>query len=187
MFTELKIAGTIGGWIGKKVLPFLIVAAVVYFGWQHISSSIYNEGWNARDAVADAEKARSDADYKRRIEEAEDKAEKTRVESQTQILRIINEKNERTKKLESDIANLNDQRLFVNAKRTKPARDCSDRNVQADQDTGQPGSGASRVELSGEASRNVRRDYFNGQRVVGQYLDVRDLILTNPQCFEVVD
>jgi hypothetical protein len=82
------------------------------------------------------------------------------------LMEVINAQAELNNKLESDIANLNDKRMYVSAKQTR----CDSGGVPTKAaGSGQSGSGASRVELSETFAREVQHDYFTAQRVVNQY------------------
>ena len=97
-------------------------------------------------------------------------------------METINEAEKRNEELANRFDAYRSQRLRVTAKATS----CDRNQNEADKDPGIDGGGTGRVELSREDSEALWGVAFDAQRVVNQYLAVRQLVLDNPQCFELV-
>ncbi len=157
----------------------LIISVIVGAAWW-VYDAIYDRGWNDREQEAILEAAKS----QEALDVAKKKIEAMRVESQTKLLKTINERNKREAELNNRINDLNDQRLYVSAKN----KGCDNDGMPGThEDTGVNSGGTGRVELSQTAARNIRRDYINGQQVVNQYLALKELVEASTQCFEIVE
>ena len=102
--------------------------------------------------------------------------------NQQNLVETINEAEKRNEELANRFDAYRSQRLRVTAKATS----CDRNQNEADKDPGIDGGGTGRVELSREDSEALWGVAFDAQRVVNQYLAVRQLVLDNTQCFEVV-
>ena len=154
--------------------------------------SILATGWVGYDTGKDI----SDAHWQKEVIaqkeqfESELTAAMKRVEQQNanhniKLVEAINAAEERNSQLESDIAELSDidKRLYIST----PKASCDRSEARADKDTSKHAGGTDRVELPAAVTDDLWGLAFDAQRVVGQYLAARELILSRQDCFELVE
>lgn len=153
-------------------MPYLIIIGIVagllsgswYYGYQH-GKKIERAEWLG-------EKVRQDALLAKELGEAMATKAKVENENTDNLMRIINEKDAALDKLNADLAHT--RGLYIRTKNTR----CPANTVPGKaKSSGEPGSGAGRIELHPEDAANIRRDYADAQRVVVQYESCRRALL----------
>lgn len=143
-------------YMGAAIL-FLASNIGTYFYGNSVGKDIATVEWQA-------EKIKIQKGHQAELEKAMQHAYDVKTAWNKTLIEVINEANERNENLERDIVDLNSKRMYVTTK-TKPCDSVPGKTEGA----GQFDRAASRVELSDEIARNIRRDYIDAQRVVNQY------------------
>lgn len=112
-----------------------------------------------------------------------DRVKSQNEKNQAKLIGVINDAEKRNQQLKSDIADLDNRRLYFSAKAAKCSRD----QARENENTGETGEGPARIELPDALTGDLRQFAVNAQTDMNSYMSLRGLILSRLDCFEIVD
>lgn len=152
-------------YLGAAIFYLLSVIVAGFYGMD-IGKDVEKSFWHA-------EVIKQKESFEKELSAAMERVQQVNDSNHAKLVEVINETDQRNKKLQSDIDLIDAQRMFVTTK----AENC-ERNLSSKaKDNSKYGGGAGRVELSDEDAENIRRDYYDAQRVVNQYLACRSMLI----------
>lgn len=163
------------------ILKYAVIVSVVVGSAWWVYDTIYDRGWNDREEIAIKDEAAAKLEHDLEYTAALRESEQEKIRQHQELMGVINAQAEQQNKLQSDFDRVANQRMYITTK----AQRC-DIETREDGDTGEPGSRTGRVELSESDAKNIRSDYYDAQRVVNQYINLREIVLRSG-CFEVVE
>jgi hypothetical protein len=156
-------------YLPRLIIIVFIISVIGYFGYKmHQNGRMVERAeWHERESGRIALKTQL-------VAEAERKNASERDLRYLNLMGVVNAQAKLNNDLQRDLDSAAGKRLFIAA---KACGNDSGSVPGAAKNTGRPGGGAFRVELSGQDAENILRDYTDAQRVVNQYLLCRQALI----------
>lgn len=166
----------------KYVLPFVIVGTVLYgaYDWS------YDRGYRQHQL----EQAERDLKIKKatdkKIKEEVEKAKRNREAAEKHLIGVLQNEQERNEKLQRDIADISNKRMFVDIKRESMRASCDREDMSGSQNTGTLIAEAG-AELSEEAERRFTSRGIEIEQRMNQLTTLIEILEANQgECLEII-
>lgn len=164
-----------------KFAPYLAVAAVMWWALD----MVYTQGREFEIAKCESERSKADIEAMKSLEMLRKELNTEREKADRQVTKIIGAYANEIEKLHLDLVDANDRSLFIAAK-AENCRAVRKASAINDKDTGQT-SREIRFEVPKTLGREIRRDYYDAEKLELDRNTLIDLVKTKPECFEVVE
>ena len=157
-----------------RYFPHILIAAFIVSGIGYFGYSMYDGGRIAERLECRDREFSKLTIQTQLVAEAEKKNASERDLRYINLMGVVNAQAKLNNDLRRDLDSVAGKRLYISA---KACGNDSGSVPGTPKDTGQPGGGAGRVEISEPDAENIRRDYADAQRVVNQYLLCRQALM----------